>query len=69
MIFLKILIWGNDYIYEIIDKILQQNSSLFNRNPKINKVDIGLTNTKYNVNDLYIIQVLINKIFHIFMKL
>lgn len=48
-------------MYEIIDKIVQQNSSLFSNNPKINKVDVGFTNTIYNVNDLYIVKIFTNE--------
>mgnify|MGYP002619893756 CR=1 FL=1 len=61
MIFLKILIRGSDYMHEIINKIVQQNQSLFGSNPKINKVNIGFTNTIYNINDLYIVKICTDK--------
>ena len=32
-------------MYETIDKIVKQNLSLFSNNPKINKINIGFTNT------------------------
>ena len=41
-------------MHEIINKIVQQNQSLFGTNPKIDKINIGFTNTIYNINDLYI---------------
>lgn len=45
---------------EIINKIIQQNISLFGENPKIQKINIGFTNTIYNVNDSYIIKICTN---------
>ena len=45
---------------EIINKIIQQNISLFGDNPKIQKINIGFTNTIYNVNDSYIIKICTN---------
>lgn len=44
-------------MHEIIDKIVQQNSSLFGSKPKKNKINIGFTNTIYNINDLYIVKI------------
>lgn len=40
-------------MHEIINKIVQQNQSLFGTNPKIDKINIGFTNTIYNINDIY----------------
>lgn len=48
-------------MHEIINKIVQQNQSLFGSNPKINKVNIGFTNTIYNINDLYIVKICTDK--------
>jgi hypothetical protein len=45
---------------EIINKIIQQNASLFGENPIIQKINIGFTNTIYNVNDSYIIKICTN---------
>lgn len=42
---------------EIIDKIIQQNSSLFGVNPKTEKINVGFTNTLYSINDLYIVKI------------
>lgn len=44
-------------MHEIINKIVQQNQSLFGTNPKIDKINIGFTNTIYNINDLYIVKI------------
>lgn len=43
---------------EIIDKIVQKNSSLFSNNPKINKIDIGLI---HNIDSLHIIKICTNE--------
>ena len=45
---------------EIINKIIQQNASLLGKNPIIQKINIGFTNTIYNVNDSYIIKICTN---------
>ena len=45
---------------EIINKIIQKNTSLFGDNPKIQKINVGFTNTIYNVNDSYIIKICTN---------
>ena len=44
-------------MHEIINKIVQQNQSLFGTNLKIDKINIGFTNTIYNINDLYIVKI------------
>ena len=46
---------------EIIKKIIQQNKSLFGNNPIIDRINIGFTNTLYNVNDEFIIKLCTNK--------
>ncbi len=46
---------------EIINKIVTQNKSLFGNNPKINKINIGFTNTIYNINNLYIVKICTDK--------
>lgn len=40
-----------------IKSILKQNESLFGSNPTVNKINVGFTNTLYNVNDLFIIKI------------
>ena len=42
---------------EIINKIIEQNSSLFGPISKINKINVGFTNTLYDINDSYIIKI------------
>lgn len=42
---------------EIINKIIQQNKSLFGDNLIINKINVGFTNTLYSVNDSFIIKI------------
>ena len=45
---------------KIIDLIVKKNSSLFGSNPLIKKINIGFTNTIYNVNDCYIVKICTN---------
>ena len=42
---------------EILNKIVAENKSLFGDNLDINKVNVGFTNTIYNVNDKYIVKI------------
>lgn len=42
---------------EVVKKIIENNKGLFGDNPAINKVNVGFTNTIYNVNDKFIIKV------------
>ena len=42
---------------EIINKIIENNKSLFGDNPIVNKINIGFTNTLYSVNDYFIIKI------------
>ena len=42
---------------DIIYHILKQNESLLGNSPVVSKINVGFTNTLYNVNDLYIIKV------------
>ena len=44
----------------IINKIIESNKILFGNNPIINKINIGFTNTIYNVNDSFIIKICSN---------
>lgn len=45
---------------EIINKIIRQNSSLFDSNPIIEKINVGFTNTIYKINDSFIIKICTN---------
>ena len=42
---------------EIINKIVQQNKSLFGDNPIVKEINVGFTNTLYTVNDSFIIKI------------
>ena len=41
----------------IIDLIVKNNSSLFGKEPTIEKINVGFTNTLYRINDSYIVKV------------
>lgn len=42
---------------EIIKKIVKQNESLLGSNPQVSRINIGFTNTLYNVDDKFIIKI------------
>ncbi|HJJ05411.1 MAG TPA: aminoglycoside phosphotransferase family protein [Clostridiaceae bacterium] len=44
----------------IINTILKQNTNLFGINPKIEKINVGFTNTIYNINDSFIVKICTN---------
>lgn len=46
---------------DIINKIIKQNKELFETNPNIKKINIGFTNTIYNIDNKYIIKICTNK--------
>lgn len=46
---------------EIINTILKQNTNLFGLNPKVEKINVGFTNTVYNINDFYIVKICTNR--------
>ncbi|MBR4177988.1 MAG: aminoglycoside phosphotransferase family protein [Bacilli bacterium] len=41
----------------MIEKIIDKHISLFGDNPIVNKINIGFTNTIYDVNNLYIVKI------------
>lgn len=43
-----------------INTILKQNSSLFGISPKLDKINVGFTNTIYSINDSYIVKICTN---------
>lgn len=47
-------------VEQIINQIIKQNNSLFGKNLIIKKINVGFTNTLYNVNDLFIIKICTN---------
>lgn len=51
-----IIVIGCDYMQEV-RIIIEQNKELFGDNPTINKINVGFTNTIYEVNDKYIIKI------------
>ena len=46
---------------EIIQRIIEQNKSLFGSNPIINRINVGFTNTLFNVDNKYIIKLCTDK--------
>lgn len=51
---------GSDFVKNIINTILKQNTNLFGINPKIEKINVGFTNTIYNINDSFIVKICTN---------
>ncbi len=45
---------------KIINIILNQNTTLFGINPKVEKINVGFTNTIYNINDSFIVKICTN---------
>ncbi len=45
---------------EIMQTIINKHKKLFGDNPYINKINVGFTNTIYNVNDSFIIKICTN---------
>lgn len=52
--------FGSDLVKKIINAILKKNTTLFGINPKVERIDVGFTNTIYNVNDSFIIKICSN---------
>ena len=46
---------------EIIDTIIKENKNLFSDSNKIERINIGFTNTIYNINYTYIIKICTDK--------
>lgn len=42
---------------ELINKIIENNKSLFGDNPIVNKINVGFTNTLYSINGSFIIKI------------
>lgn len=45
---------------EIINRIINKNKKLFGGNPSISKINVGFTNTVYNINDSFILKICTN---------
>lgn len=45
---------------KIINTILKQNTTLFGINPKVEKINVGFTNTIYNIDDSFIVKICTN---------
>lgn len=45
---------------KIINTILKQNITLFGINPKVEKINVGFTNTIYNINNSFIVKICTN---------
>lgn len=48
---------GVSFMEEVINKIVEVNSTLFGTNPEIKKINVGFTNTLYSVDDRYIVKI------------
>lgn len=48
------------FVEKIINEIIKQNVDLFGKNPIVEKIDVGFTNTIYSINDKYIIKICSN---------
>lgn len=46
---------------KIINIILKQNTTLFGNNPKVEKINVGFTNTVYNINDSFVVKICTNR--------
>lgn len=51
---------GSNLVEKIINTILNQNATLFGSNPKVGKVNMGFTNTIYNIDDSFIVKICTN---------
>ena len=45
---------------KIIDLIVSNNESIFGKNPQIKKINVGFTNTIYEINDSFIVKICSN---------
>ena len=45
---------------KIIDSILKNNMSIFEKINKVKKINVGFTNTIYSINDSYIVKICTN---------
>lgn len=45
---------------KIINTILKHNKNLFGSSPKVEKINVGFTNTIYNINDTFIVKICTN---------
>lgn len=45
---------------KVINTILKKNTNLFGIKPKVEKINVGFTNTIYNINDSFIIKICTN---------
>ena len=45
---------------KIINTILKQNTTLFGINHKVEKINVGFTNTIYNIDDFFIVKICTN---------
>ena len=46
---------------EVITKIINHNLNLFKENSIVKKINVGFTNTVYEVNDKYIVKICTNE--------
>lgn len=51
---------GSDFVEKVINTILKKNTNLFGIKPKVEKINVGFTNTIYNINDSFIVKICTN---------
>ncbi len=51
---------GSDLVEKIVNTILKQNTTLFGINPTVEKINVGFTNTIYNINNSFIVKICTN---------
>ena len=49
-----------DIIEKIINIIIEKNKNLFGDNLSVKKINVGFTNTVYNINDSFIVKICSN---------
>lgn len=59
-IFDKITLNGVISMKDIINSVVGKNINLFGNNPSITKINIGFSNTVYNINDTFIVKICTN---------
>lgn len=57
---MKFLYEGCDYVVKTINAILKNHITLFGNSPKVEKINVGFTNTIYKINDSFIVKICTN---------
>ena len=48
-------------VESVIDNILKYNKELFGESPKVDRINVGFTNTLFVINDKYVVKIFTNK--------